>query len=219
MFNPAIDDPCAGVVSGSIVPAACNAKPNNTTSGSGTGNGSGGPAWDEVNGYPPGYDLPDASPGGFGLVLNENVWPLGKQLNRPGARLFESYDPSGVASQTGLGIYANPNLERSSAFGRGAAVTETVYAVGLEYGFVEIVYASYSEDGISLDVYYRGLRVASGVFRCVRLVWIHFNHLSSVLSSCDFRLCDFVHCIHCVFPSVCTDVVAWFYSIFSFGIY
>lgn len=161
VFNPAIDDPCAGVVSGSIVPAGCNAKPNNTTSGSGTGNGSGGPAWDEVNGYPPGYDLPDASLGGFGLVLNENVWPLGKQLKRPGARLFESYDPSGVASQTGLGIYANPNLERSSAFGRGAAVTETVYAVGLEYGFVEIVYASYAEDGISLDVYYRGLRVAS----------------------------------------------------------
>lgn len=161
VFNPAIDDPCAGVVSGSIVPAGCNAKPNNTTSGSGTGNGSGGPAWDEVNGYPPGYDLPDASLGGFGLVLNENVWPLGKQLKRPGARLFESYDPSGVASQTGLGIYANPNLERSSAFGRGAAVTETVYAVGLEYGFVEIVYASYAEEGISLDVYYRGLRVAS----------------------------------------------------------
>ena len=161
VFNPAIDDPCAGVVSGSIVPAGCNAKPNNTTSGSGTGNGSGGPAWDEVSGYPPGYDLPDASLGGFGLVLNENVWPLGKQLKRPGARLFESYDPSGVASQTGLGIYANPNLERSSAFGRGAAVTETVYAVGLEYGFVEIVYASYAEEGISLDVYYRGLRVAS----------------------------------------------------------
>jgi hypothetical protein len=161
VFNPAIDDPCASVVSGTIVPEGCNAKPSNAVAGSGTGNGSGGPAWDEVRGYPAGYDLPDASLGGFGLILNENTWPLGKQLKRPGARMFESYDPAGVASQTGLGIYANPNLERSSAFGRGAAVTETVYAIGLEYGFVEIVYAAYDEEGISLDVYYRGLRVAS----------------------------------------------------------
>jgi hypothetical protein len=160
VFNPTIDDPCEGVTAG-VIGAACNAKPTDTLAGSGTGNGSGGAAWDEVAGYPSGYDLPDASLGGFGLIQNENTWPLGFQLKRPGARLFESYDPAGVAAQTGLGIYANPNLERSSAFGRGAAVTETVYAVGLEYGFIEIVYASYSEEGISLDVYYRGLRVAS----------------------------------------------------------
>ena len=158
IFDPDIDDPCALLNQGA---ANCNGKPSNRLAGSGMGNGSGGPVWDEVKGYPPGYDLPDASLSGFGLVENDRIPPLGIQIKRPGISLFESYDPVGVASKTGLGLYANPNIEWASVHGRGAAVTETVYAVGFETGFLELLYACYSPTGISIDVYYRGVRLAS----------------------------------------------------------
>lgn len=159
-FDPAIDDICEDCAI-NYIPQSCNAKPNNASAGSGIGNGSGGPSWDEVTGYPAGYDLPDVALSGFELSYNDTIPPTGRALRRPGLNNVESYDPVGVAAQTGLGIYANPNLERASVFGRGAAITETVYAVGLEQGFIEIAYASYSAKGISIDVYYRGIRIGS----------------------------------------------------------
>ena len=154
-YDPTYDDPCLSLETGE-----CGGGPTSTTKGSGTGEGSGGPAFDQLTGYPPGYDLPDAGRVGFGLI-NNGAAPTGRSINRPGIKTFESYDPVGASSRTGLGTYANPNVPYASTHGRGATVTETVFAMPAVEGYVELMFSSYVAGGMSVDVYHMGVRVAS----------------------------------------------------------
>lgn len=155
-FDPLYDDPCSNLETG-----ACGGGPTSTTKGSGNGIGSGGrEKYDILKGYPPGFDLPDAGRTGFG-VINSIAPPTGRSINRPGIKTLESYDPVGAASRTGLGTYANPNVPYASVHGRGATITETIYAMPAIEGYVEIIFASYAPAGMSVDVYHMGVRVAS----------------------------------------------------------
>ncbi|AQT28580.1 putative large intein domain protein [Erwinia phage vB_EamM_Yoloswag] len=154
-YDPTYDDPCLNLETGE-----CGGGPTSTTKGSGTGDGSGGPTYDQLIGYPPGFDLPDAGRVGFGL-LNNYAPPTGRAINRPGIKTFESYDPVGASSRTGLGTYANPNVPYASVHGRGAVITETVFAMPAVEGYVELMFASYVASGMSVDVYHMGVRVAS----------------------------------------------------------
>lgn len=155
-FDPTYDDPCSNLDGG-----ACGGGPTSTTKGSGNGIGSGGrEKYEILKGYPAGFDLPDAGRTGFGLITS-SAPPTGRSINRPGIKAIETYDPVGVASRTGLGTYANPNLPYASVHGRGATITETVYAMPAVEGYVEIIFASYAPAGMSVDVYHMGVRVAS----------------------------------------------------------
>lgn len=155
VFDPIFDDPC------DVVEAEdCNGSPTSITRGSGDGQGSKGAAYTQLDGYPPGYDLPDAQRSGFGLILNGDA-PTGRAISRPGIRRQESYDPSGLGSRAGLGTYANPNFPYNTVQSRGAIITETIYAMPQREGSVELLFASYDEYGMSVDVYHMGQRVAS----------------------------------------------------------
>ncbi len=153
--DPDFDDPCATIDS-----EGCNGSPTSKTRGSGDGKGSRGPVYDQLKGYPPGYDLPDAGRSGFGQILN-GAAPTGRAINRPGIHLQESYDPVGVTTRYGLGTYANPNTPFSYVSGRGARITETIYAIPNAPGIVEIPFVCYDTYGMSIDIYHMGLRVAS----------------------------------------------------------
>lgn len=154
-YDPNFDDPCINQEVGN-----CGGSPTSTTKGSGTGDGSRGPKYDPLKGYPAGYDLPDAMRTGFGVGIG-NVSPTSRYLTRPGIRTIESYDPTGLASKAGLGTWTNPNVPWASVHARGAVVTETIYAIPRQEGYVEITFASYHADGLSVDVYSEGIRVAS----------------------------------------------------------
>lgn len=122
-YDPNFDDPCINQEVGN-----CGGSPTSTTKGSGTGDGSRGPKYDPLKGYPAGYDLPDAMRTGFGVGIG-NVSPTSRYLTRPGIRTIESYDPTGLASKAGLGTWTNPNVPWASVHARGAVVTETIYAI------------------------------------------------------------------------------------------
>ncbi|AXG66822.1 hypothetical protein HOU08_gp096 [Dickeya phage vB_DsoM_JA29] len=154
-FDPNYDDPCINQEIGN-----CGGAPTSTTKGSGTGDGSRGPKYDPLKGYPAGYDLPDAARTGFGVGIG-NVPPTSRYITRPGIRTIESYDPTGLASQAGLGTWTNPNVPWASVHSRGAQITETIFAIPRQEGYVEITFASYHADGLSVDVYAEGIRVAS----------------------------------------------------------
>lgn len=154
-YDPEFDDPCANQDVGS-----CGGSPNSTTRGSGTGDGSRGARFDPLLGYPAGYDLPDAGRPGFGVGIG-NVPPTSRYITRPGIRTVESYDPTGLASLAGLGTWVNPNFPWASVHGRGAQITETVFVLPRIDGYVELTFANYHEDGMSVDVYSEGIRVAS----------------------------------------------------------
>lgn len=154
-YDPNFDDPCDFIETG-----ACDGGPTSQTKGSGNGMGSAGPVFDTLLGYPAGYDLPDAGRSGFGLRVDHRP-PTGRSIRRPGIKTVESYDPVGVASRYGLGTYANPNIPYASVHGRGAAITETIYAFPSYNGYVEVLFACYSAGGVSVDVYHMGQRVAS----------------------------------------------------------
>lgn len=149
-----LDDPCALLES----IGSCNGSVGSKVMGSGNGTGSGGAPWSQTEGYPVGYDLPDAGYGGFYLIRNES-WPCGQALVRGGARTQETYDPWPCAADHGMGTFSNPALPCTSVSGRGAAITEFYYVLGDQQGAYEILFAAYT--GISIDVYYLGQRVAS----------------------------------------------------------
>lgn len=129
--------------------------------GSGNGTGSGGPAFDVVQGYPPGYDMPDAGESGFGRVRLSGS-KQGYGIKRPFVNYsIESYHDSGVNASYGRGTYANPSIMGSSTFGDGSQITETVYDLGYRAGYFEILFASYDNVGISVDAYFLGQRVAT----------------------------------------------------------
>lgn len=159
-FDPQFDDPCAVVT---LTGPNCQGAKNDQYAGSGDGTGSGGAKYDLINGYPPGYDMPDAGMTAFGQEINSGIAPIGLQIRRPGVNeiVAESYDDVGAASRYGLATWVNPNPVGASIHGRGAAVTESIYTLGQARGTVEILFACYSESGISIDVYYVGKRMAT----------------------------------------------------------
>jgi hypothetical protein len=169
--DPAMDNPCVNLSDGD-----CTGSPTDATAGSGDGRGSSGPAFDVVKGYPVGYDMPDAMYASFGLRSVIDVAPLGMEIYRPKLRVAESYDPIGLSSFEGLGRYSNPNVLNASVASRGAKITETVYRCGQTDGVVEILFACYDANGISVDVYYMGIRVATTCGFHVGRGKLHFDY-------------------------------------------
>lgn len=156
--NPRFDPECEFSLIGSI---NCPVGIPTIELGSGNGTGSEGPIFDILEGYPPGYDLPDAGQSGFGLERDEGSI-RGYSLKRPGLNYaLESYDDSGITPSIGRGTWDNPNYIGSSVMGGGAQITETIFDLGQLPGYVEVLFASYDNIGISVDVYYMGQRVAT----------------------------------------------------------
>ena len=151
--EPDIDDPCRRIT----LPGSCNGGLADKEMGSGSGTGSGGAAWEQVAGYPAGYDMPDASLAGFG-VEPVDMWPTGFALRRPGAETVESYDNAVTAANNGDASYANPAPAYTSVFGNGAAITEFIYLLGATPGYVDVTWVSWAFEGCSVDVYYLGIR-------------------------------------------------------------
>lgn len=154
--EPDIDDPCLSVV----VPGSCNGGLYDKALGSGSGNGSGGPRFDIVDGYPAGYDMPDSSMTGFGVEVIPQ-WPTNRALRRPGANMVESYDNAPTGAHNGDSTFANPAYPNSTVFGRGAAITEFFYLAGNAPGFVDVSWVCWTDKGVSVDIYYLGERVAT----------------------------------------------------------
>lgn len=156
--NAMFNDPCKF---GQIQPLNCPEAIDLEDAGSGDGEGSGGLTFDLITGYPFGYDLPDAADNSFTLEKDPSA-PKGYSLRRPALNfLFESYDDSGTTPSYGRGNYDNPNYIGSSVFSGGCQITETIFDLRDKEGYVEILFASYDEDGISIDVYYLGKRIAT----------------------------------------------------------
>lgn len=169
--DPAMDNPCVNLSDGD-----CTGSPTDATAGSGDGKGSGGAKFAVVGGYPVGYDMPDAMYASFGLRQITDMAPVGLEIYRPKLRWAESYDPLGIASFEGQGRYSNPNILNASVASRGAKVTETVYRCGTTDGVVEILFACYDNTGISVDVYYMGIRVATTCGYHVGRGKLHFDY-------------------------------------------
>lgn len=158
-FDANFDDMCVASAG-----TSCIGQVTDPDAGSGDGRGSQGQPFSLITGYPEGYDMPDAGRGGFGVYAvartNMITSPVGLSLQRPILNLEESYDGHGRSANNFLaGKYDNPSKVNSSTFGRGAAVTETVYELPSSTGFYELVYAAYS--AVSIDVYFNGARVAT----------------------------------------------------------
>ena len=151
--EPDIDDPCARMT----LPGSCNGGIEDKEMGSGDGMGSGGAEWEQVAGYPAGYDMPDAGLAGFG-VEPVDMWPTGFALRRTGAETVESYDDAPVAAYNGDASYANPAPAWTSVFGRGAAITEFIYMLGQTPGYVDLTWVCWEQFGMSVDIYYLGIR-------------------------------------------------------------
>lgn len=157
-FDPRFDAECEFRVVGSV-----NCPPGLTAdeAGSGDGLGSEGQLFNLITGYPPGYDLPDAGEPGFEKLPDAGS-PKGYVLKRPALNYaIESYDDSGVTPSYGRGTYANPNYLGSSVFSGGSQITETIFNTGDRPGYFEVLFASYDGEGISVDVYYMGTRIAT----------------------------------------------------------
>jgi hypothetical protein len=156
--DPLFDEPCAFK---DIASVNCPSGTPTIELGSGDGTGSNGPQFNLVNGYPAGYDLPDAGSSGFFLdTLISSA--KGLAIKRPALNFaLESYDPSGTTSNLGRGTYDNPNYLWATTFSSGCAITETIYDLGLVAGWYEIPFACYHPEGISVDVYYLGRRIAT----------------------------------------------------------
>lgn len=157
-YNPMFDDACAFMLLNSV---NCPQGIPVDELGSGDGTGSRGSTYDRINGYPPGYDMPDAGDSGFELVRDEAT-AKGWALKRPALNyVLESYDEGGTTPSYGRGNWANPNYLGSSTFSGGTQIAESIYDLGQEAGYVEVIFASYDTRGISVDVYYLGSRVAT----------------------------------------------------------
>lgn len=160
-FDPEFDDPCKAIGDDN-----CNGAVSDPFAGSGNGSGSNGAEFDVEKGYPFGYDLPDSFLGGFAvstlpISANASVQATGFLLQRPGLLSQETFDPTGLtpSDDDHTGSWRKPNEVGASTFGRGSAVTETIYELTDSDGFYEVLYAAYST--ISIDVYYLGKRVAT----------------------------------------------------------
>jgi hypothetical protein len=171
--NSIFDEPCKF---GQIQPLNCPVAIPLEEAGSGDGTGSGGLPFDLVTGYPVGYDLPDSDSTSFTLEKDPSA-PKGYAIRRPGLNyLFESYDDSGTTPSYGRGNYDNPNYIGSSVFSGGCMITESIFDLRDRPGYVEILFASYDEVGISVDVYYLGSRVATTCGRVVGRSKIEFYY-------------------------------------------
>lgn len=143
-------------------PTNCNGGQfNDPRSGSGNGIGSGGPEYRPDVGYPPGYDLPDAS-GGFFELQKQRMGVTGVCIRRPGLNVCESYDGRSNIGQSGAGTWIRPADVGAASWSIGARVTEIIYKLPATIGTVQIPFVTYTQDeGVSLDVYYAGERVAT----------------------------------------------------------
>lgn len=158
-FDEVLDDPCANLAL--LASLTCPGLLSIEEAGSGAGNGSGGAEFDILQGYPIGYDLPDAGLTGFGVERVIGSFE-GKVISRPGIDFAkETYGSEGTNTFLGRGTYANPSYLYTHTFANGSAINETVYTMGDRSGFFEILYASYHPEGISIDVYYLGSLIAS----------------------------------------------------------
>lgn len=158
-FDEVLDDPCAALARFSST--VCATSVDITEAGSGDGRGSGGQLFDILDGYPAGYDLPDAGEVGFGVEIVQGSFE-NKVISRPGIEFAkETYGSEAINSFYGRGTYANPSYVNTHTFSVGTAIAESIYQLGDTQGFFEILYASYHPDGISIDVYYLGALIAS----------------------------------------------------------
>lgn len=156
--DPLFDEPCAFK---DIASVNCPSGVETWQLGSGDGTGSDGEEFNLVTGYPAGYDLPDAGESGFYLE-RDIASPKGFGIKRPALNYaLESYDRGGTTSNLGRGTYDNPNYLWATTFSSGCAITETIYDLGQTAGWYEIPFASYHPEGISIDVYYLGRRIAT----------------------------------------------------------
>lgn len=156
--DPLFDEPCAFK---DIASVNCPQEVETWQLGSGDGNGSDGEQFDLIKGYPAGYDLPDAGESGFYLE-RDIASPKGFGIKRPALNYaLESYDRGGTTSNLGRGTYDNPNYLWATTFSSGCTITEMIYDIGQTAGWYEIPFASYHPDGISVDVYYLGRRIAT----------------------------------------------------------
>jgi hypothetical protein len=158
-FDEVLDDPCANLAL--LASLTCPGLIAIEDAGSGNGVGSGGPEFDILEGYPEGYDLPDAGQTGFGVERSLGNFE-GKTISRPGLDFAkETYGSEATNSFLGRGTYANPSYLYTHTFSNGTAINETIYEMGDRSGFFEILYGSYHPDGLSIDVYYLGSLIAS----------------------------------------------------------
>lgn len=158
-FDEVLDDPCAALAR--FASNVCSTSVLITEAGSGDGSGSGGPQFDILDGYPAGYDLPDAGQVGFGVEVIPGSFE-NKVISRPGIDFNkETYGSEAINSFYGRGTYANPSYVNTHTFAVGTAISESIYQLGDTQGFFEILYASYHPEGVSIDVYYLGALIAS----------------------------------------------------------
>jgi hypothetical protein len=158
-FDPELDDPCANLAL--LSSANCPSLISIEEAGSGDGQGSGGQGFDIIQGYPVGYDLPDAGLVGFGVEVLQGSFE-NKVISRPGIDFQkESYGSEAINTFYGKGTYSNPSYLYTHTMSNGSAITETIYEIGQSRGIFEILYASYNARGISIDVYYLGALFAS----------------------------------------------------------
>lgn len=156
--DPLFDEPCAFK---DIASVNCPSEVETWQLGSGDGTGSDGEQFDLITGYPAGYDLPDAGDSGFYLERDIGS-PKGFGIKRPALNYaLESYDRGGTTSSLGRGTYDNPNYLWATTFSSGCVITETIYDLGQVAGWYEVPFASYHPEGISVDVYYLGRRIAT----------------------------------------------------------
>lgn len=156
--DPLFDEPCAFK---DIASVNCPSGVETWQLGSGDGVGSDGEQFDLIKGYPAGYDLPDAGESGFYLERDIGS-PKGFGIKRPALNYaLESYDRGGTTSNLGRGTYDNPNYLWATTFSSGCTITEVIYDLGQTAGWYEVPFASYHPDGVSVDVYYLGRRIAT----------------------------------------------------------
>lgn len=121
------------------------------------GSGNGGTGWEEDAPYPPGYDLPDSDGDGAG----DN----GDCINRPGLGTCEPKTepetrPDLTCEAGSPGSFDCPYMCPESVSGSGKGITEFYANMGTVSGNVKFPWISQT-GAISVDIYYRGVRIAT----------------------------------------------------------
>lgn len=125
----------------------------------GDGQGSGGTAYDPVVGYPPGYDLPDASEPQF-TIIEDPASPSGVSIVRPGINAVEYIQPNPPNTTGAAGTWDSPAGCPVSISSSGTHITQTIHDLGAISDTASISYAVYS-GGLSLDIYHGGKLIAT----------------------------------------------------------
>lgn len=155
-WNPT-PDPDAPEPPTSGTPQEPDTYDNTTTVGD--GQGSGGTAYNPVVGYPPGYDLPDASEPNF-TIVSDPASPSGVSIVRPGVGTVESIQPEPPTTTEEAGTWDDPAPCPVSISSSGTNITQTIHDLGNISDTASITYAVYS-GGASFDIYHGGRLVAT----------------------------------------------------------